>query len=412
MTIYYVTPEGTNTTTAHDWANSCNITHLKTTLSPTLQSGDSVLLSAKAGENVYFTKDAIYLPVSFSGTAISRSEFKVGGHYTSEDVSNGGTRNTIPIIGLMQYPWVSANGAGPWDQFGVLGSYINVQGMNIMHGRFGIVIDAAASFVNIADTSLFNLDEGIDISGTDANIEKVNAKSIRKNAIRVRDGADRATIQHFYIDGDNMTGTPNPNGIIVESADNVSLKHGYIFNYDFTLTTDAYIQGDGITINSGSNDTLIEDVHIKGTTDRGIDSKSNRTKIIGCSVVDTKLGIGVWSNTENLIIASTVARIRAVRNDGCCIQNMGKVTLVNCHLSSGTSYNSLTNNGTILLCEVGAKQLYMVGGSIETDGVVPIAILKSAGSSVHLVNVNINGVLVTQSYVHSGSESYERWSPS
>lgn len=152
----------------------------------------------------------------------------------------------------------------------------------------------------------------------------------------------------------------------------------------------SYIQGDGIVLEEKTSDISIADCHAEGMGDGGFDLKSRRVHMNNCTTFGCKLGIRIWSHSdENLIEDCTMLDpVSRPQNEGSCLWLAGTLTARNCIMRATDDMSPIRfGSGPD---GVGDANLKIQGGEIEFED--EATLITGSEGTVTLESVKVNGV--------------------
>ncbi len=156
---------------------------------------------------------------------------------------------------------------------------------------------------------------------------------------------------------------------------------------------DWYVQGDGIVVERETSNIVIRNCHGSGFGDSAFDLKGRGITIEDSSTTDCKFGARIWSMGDNVIIRSHFRSPRpAGGNAGACLQNKGRVTLVDCHLQAGPGGAVFSVEG---MEDDPERRIIVQGGAISLDRGGRLVIGNGAGR-IELRDVAVNGELTNR----------------
>jgi len=221
MTIYRITPEGTGD--GSSWENSLSPTTYNSSVRFSLTEGDTLLISKLQGENGYFIPSQfINLVEGFSGAEDNRSTVKMGGCPSANDVSIVDTE--VPLfLGSNPYPFNTADTRTGEPALQMYNSHCDIIGFNSYHKTVGVYIRPSSNNVGLYETTIVNSERGIYSASDVGNIviKGARLKDITKTGIRIASAAPNIYISDVKVDMGGIQGDAFPNGITIDTANNV-----------------------------------------------------------------------------------------------------------------------------------------------------------------------------------------------
>lgn len=410
MTIFRAAPSGTGD--GSDWESPLGGTALEAAIA-TSPGGDTFLISKIYGESGYFTSaDTDYpinIPESAGGSAESTTRVISGSCPGSYYVLHNRESGAEFLAGT-QYPWKSTDPKGTFA-FDIFAKYVEISGVTAKHFNNALYLRDTSGNVEVSDLSVFNAGTAVYIASTQGPVKVtgLRGKYIRKTGVRLYNNVSDVSVHNAKIDMSSVQGDGYPNGVACNVADNLELKDSYISNVGYTQSTTGvpssnYVQGDGVTIDGGVKQRVLN-THLLRCSDRGIDSKGSDFRAVESTAKYCKYGFGIWSSDkDNKLIGCTISEIKAVRDEGACVQSQGYIKLIGCNLSLGPKAFSETGDDLPSVLRTnqsseGHAEIHMIGGKIDIEAseVIPIIRLYTTGDTVSLTNVKINGEVVNYS---------------